>query len=189
MSRWDHHLLARNRERPVQRADLAQRCPRPQLALCTARLGRGARWIPQSVCARRSITADQTAGSVCVVGQQDGHVTRHYGRLDVGPLPTAIGASVWLGRSRLGARIRSGHAGAVVRSLSDTTRAGVEAARDESFGTGDQCLQIELVPLSEPAEDLITGSLPSVGAANVRVRSGTSPAFELRFTSDHDRLA
>ena len=129
------------------------------------------------------------AGSVCVVGQQDGHVTRHYGRLDVGPLPTAIGASVWLGRSRLGARIRSGHAGAVVRSLSDATRAGVEAARDESFGTGDQCLQIELVPLSEPAEDLITGSLPSVGAANVRVRSGTSPAFELRFTSDHDRLA
>jgi hypothetical protein len=59
----------------------------------------------------------------------------------------------------------------------------VEAARDESFGTGDQCLQIELVPLSEPAEDLITGSLPSVGAANVRVRSGTSPAFQLRFTS------
>jgi hypothetical protein len=62
MSRWDHHLLARNRERPVQRTDLAQRRPRPQLALCTVRLGRGARWFPQSVCARRSITADN-AGS------------------------------------------------------------------------------------------------------------------------------
>ena len=71
MSRWDHHLFARNRERPVQRTDLAQRRPRPQLALCTARLGRGARWIPQSVCARRSITADRPVRLVLGAGDTE----------------------------------------------------------------------------------------------------------------------
>ena len=49
MSRWDHQLLAPNRERPVQRTDLAQRRPRPQLRLCTSHLGRGGRWIRQLV--------------------------------------------------------------------------------------------------------------------------------------------